>query len=368
MPARAAFALVLAAALTANAAASEVTLKNDSLSNFGNATIIAGFVGGEMAGSWLTSPCDGNLVAAQIFWRSQTGTEADVIGSAIHIYRSGAFPSPGTEAQTIGGPVLQDNAMNEWRYLDENSTLPLIVPVTAGETVVVALEFAATPPASGPSVVIDADGNTSGRNSLYATLDDGHSFAWYNSATLGVTAGDWVIRAVVDCTAVSNSADVSVAMSATPTAYSAGAALQYGIVVANAGPASSPSTTLVDAFPSAFRSPTWTCVGSGGATCPAGSSGNIVGSASLPSGSQLAFTVNGTVAPGTTGTLTNSMTAVVNAPAADPAATNNTATLDLDPAVDDTIFENGFDPAMRRLRPVPARATGARRASGGRGG
>jgi uncharacterized repeat protein (TIGR01451 family) len=347
--------LGLALAVTGGAGASEATIKNDSLTNFGNAVVVAGFVSGEMAGSWLTSPCDGNLVAVQIFWRSQSGTEADVIGNAIHIYRAGTFPDPGLEAQTIGGPVLQDNAMNEWRYLDENSTIPLIVPVTTNETVVVALEFAEAPLPSGPSVVRDTDGNTAGRNTIYASV--GGTFAWFNSSTLGV-AGDWVIRAVVNCPTVSTDADVGVTMSATPTAYTAGSAPQYTIVVANAGPASSPSTTLVDTFPSALQSPTWTCTPSGGATCPAGSSGNIIGSSSLPSGGQITFTVNGTVAPGTTGTLTNSMTAVVNPPATDPGAANNTATLDLEPAVSDEIFANGFDPATLILRPVPARATG----------
>jgi len=348
--------LGLALAFAGHAGASEVTIKNDSLTDFGSAAIVWGFVSGEMAGSWLTSPCDGNLVAVQIFWRSPSGTSADVIGNAIHIYRSGSFPNPGAEAQTIGGPVLQDNALNEWRYLDDNNTLPLVVPVTMSETMVVAFEFADAPQAgTDPSVVRDTDGNTSGRNTIYADL--GSSFAWFDSATLGVT-GDWVIRAVVNCTTVSTDADVSVAMSATPTAYTAGSALQYTIVVANAGPASSPSTTLVDTFPGALQSPAWTCASSGGATCPAGGSGNIIGSTSLPSGSHITFTVDGTVAPGTTGTLTNSMTAVVNAPATDPSGTNNTATLDLEAATSDVIFANGFDGAPAVLRPVPARATG----------
>ena len=340
------------------AGAAEVTIKNDSLTDFGSASIVWGFVTGEMAGSWLTSPCDGNLVAVQIFWRSPSGVTADVIGNAIHIYRAGTFPEPGDEAQTIGGPVLQDNALNEWRYLDDNNTLPLIVPVTANETVVVAFEFPAPPQAGAdPSVVRDTDGNTSGRNTIYA--DIGGSFVWFNSATLGVN-GDWVIRAVVNCTTVSTEADVSVSMSATPTAYTAGDALQYTIVVANAGPAASPNTTLVDTLPAAFQAPTWTCASSGGATCPVGGSGNIIGSSSLPSGSQITFTVDGTVAPGTTGTLTNSMTAVVNAPATDPSATNNTASLDLEAAVDDVIFADGFDGAPLLLRPMPARATGRR--------
>ena len=348
--------LGIALAAAGNAGASEVTIKNDSLTDFGSAAIVWGFVTGEMAGSWLTSPCDGNLVAVQIFWRSPSGTSADVIGNAIHIYRSGTFPDPGVEAQTIGGPVLQDNALNEWRYLDDSSTLPLIVPVTLNETMVVAFEFADSPQAGvDPSVVRDADGNTSGRNTIYANL--GSSFAWLDSASLGVN-GDWVIRAVVNCTTVSTDADVSVAMSATPTAYTAGSALQYTIVVTNAGPASSPNTTLVDTFPAAYQTPTWTCTASGGATCPAGSSGNIVGSASLPSGSHVTFTVNGTVATGTTGMLSNSMTAVVGSPATDPSGTNNTATLDLSPATNDLIFANGFDSAGLLLRAVPAHATG----------
>lgn len=348
--------LGLALALAGNAGANEVTIKNDSLTDFGGAAIIWGFVSGEMAGSWLTSPCDGNLVAVQIFWRSPSGTSADVIGSAIHIYRSGTFPNPGIEAQTVGGPVLQDNALNEWRYLDENSSIPLVVPVTMNETVVVALEFA-DPPVAGtdPSVVRDTDGNTPGHNTIYA--DIGSSFVWFDSATLGVT-GDWVIRAVVNCTTVSTDADVSVSMSATPDAYTAGSALQYTIVVANAGPASSPNTILVDTFPAALQAPAWTCTGSGGATCPADSSGHIIGQAALPAGSHITFTVDGTVAPGTTGTLTNSMTAVVNAPATDPAGTNNTATLDLEAAVSDVIFANGFDGPPLLVRPLPARATG----------
>lgn len=350
--------LGLALAFAGSAGATEVTIKNDSLTDFGSAAIVWGFVSGEMAGSWLTSPCDGNLVAVQIFWRSPSGVTADVIGNAIHIYRSGTFPVPGTEAQTIGGPVLQDNALNEWRYLDENNTLPLVVPVTTSETVVIAFEFA-TPPQAGvdPSVVRDTDGNTAGRNAIYA--DIGGSFVWFGSGDLGVM-GDWVIRAVVNCTTVSTDADVSVSMSATPTSYTAGDALQYTIVVANAGPASSPSTTLVDTFPAAFQAPAWTCASSGGGTCPSGGSGNIIGSSSLPSGSQITFTVNGTVATGTTGTLTNSMTAVVNAPATDPSGTNNTASLDLEPAVSDVIFANGFDGPAAILRPVAARATGRR--------
>lgn len=330
MATRTAFAILLASALSAQAGAAEVTIQNDSVSNFGAAVIVWGFVPGERAASWLTSPCDGSLVATQILWQSPTGTEANVIGSAIYVHRSGTFPNPGTIAAEIDGPVLTDGVLNEWRYLDENNSVPLNVPVTSGETVVVAFEFSEEPtPNESPSVVRDTDGITANRNTIYADL--GGSFAWFNASTLGVS-GDWVIRAVVNCGAVASTADVGVAMSAAPTAYTPGSPLQYTITVGNTGPATASNVTLVDIFPTAFQSSTWTCTGSGGASCPAASgSGNITGSAALPSAGQLTFIVDGTVAPGTTGTLSNSMTAVVVAPT-DPDTGNNIATLNLQAA------------------------------------
>ncbi len=354
MATRAAGGIGLILALAGHAAASEVTIKNDSLTDFGNAAIVWGFVEGEMAGSWLISLCDGDLVAVQIFWRSPAGTTGDVIGDSITLYREGTFPNPGAAAQTIGGPVLQDNALNEWRYLDDQNTLPLVVPVTSGETIVVAFAFGEAPqPGVDPSVVRDTDGNTSGRNAIYANLGGGN-FQWIDSAAAGV-AGDWVIRAVVDCQAMPTDADVSVAMTASAEAYVSGDALQYTIVVANAGPAPSPNTSLVDVFPAVYENATWTCTGTGGAICPPGSTGNIIGSASLPSGSQLTFVADGVVAAGTAATLSNSMTAVVNAPVSDPTPANNTATLDLAPAVDDAIFADGFEGAAIGLKPVRAR-------------
>ncbi len=332
--------LTLAFANSGNA--SEVTVRNDSLNDFGSGFIVWGWASGEMAESWLTSPCEGNIVATQILWRSPSGTQANVIGNAIHIYRSGTFPTPGIEAQTIGGPVLQDGVLNEWRYLDENNTIPLSVPIAANETFVVAYEFSDPPLAQvDPSVVRDADGNTAGHNALYARLT-GNQYMWFDSAAMGVQ-GDWVIRAVINCSTASTNADVSVSMSATPSTYTAGSPLQYTLIVTNSGPAAAPSTSLVDAFPSAFQNPTWNCTSSGGATCPSGNSGNIIGSSSLPSGGQLTFTVQGTVAAGTSGVLSNTMTAVVNPPAADPETGNNTITLNVSPGLADLIFDDGFE-------------------------
>ena len=333
----------LAASLIgASASAAEVVVKNDSLTDFSSAAIVWGFAAGEKVASWLTSPCNGDLRAVQIFWRSPSGTSAQSIQNAIEIFRSGSFPNPGALAATIGGPVMTDAVLNEWRFLDENQVIPLQVPVTANETFVVAFQFAAVPtPSVDPSVVRDVDGITANRNGLLAEISPGN-FVWFNSASLGLT-GDWVIRGVVDCAVGPQLADVGVGINATPTQYSAGQALAYTIVINNAGPVASPSTTVVDIFPAAYSVSGWTCSGTGGATCSASGSGNITDFVSLPVAGQVSYSVSGTVLVGTTGALTNSVTAVVGGGVSDPLSGNNTATLVTDPASTQFIFGNGFE-------------------------
>lgn len=327
---------------TATAAANEITVQNDSLTDNSSGTIEAGFVPGEKAAAWLTSPCAGDIVAVQVFWRSLFGTAPQSLEDSIDIYRSGDFPDPGDLAQEILGPLLTDGVLNEYRYLDENNTVPLLVPVDPSETFVVALTFANTPnPVEGPSVVIDDDGMEPGRNAIYAALGGGE-FQWFSNATFNVD-GDWVIRAVVDCQSAPTEADVSVAIAADPAWYTPGQALAYTITVANAGPAAAANTTVVDAFPSALTGVAWTCAGSGGATCPASGSGTMAASVGLPAGGAAVFTASGIVAAGTSGTLSDSATAVVGGPATDPDPTNNTASVDTEPAADDVIFADGFD-------------------------
>lgn len=333
------FAL-LATTLAGGAVAAEVTIKNDSLVNFSTAVIQAGFVAGEKGASWLTSPCAGQLVAVQVFWLSQSGASGQTLGGSIDIYRSGSYPNPGALATQINGPLLNDGVLNEYRYLDDNSTVPLSVAVSAGETLVVAYRFDQAPPGSGPSLVVDADGIQTGRNAIYANLG-GSSFAWFSSQTFGVS-GDWVLRGVVNCQAGGTSADVAASISTTPALYTPGAAISHTLTIANAGPDAAPSVVVVDTFPGAYTNVTWSCAASGGATCTSGGSGNISQVVSLPLAAQVVYTVNATVAPGTTGTLSNSVTAVVNSPTSDPNTGNNTATANTAP-VSDRIFADGFE-------------------------
>ncbi|MEO7935749.1 MAG: DUF11 domain-containing protein [Dokdonella sp.] len=333
---------LLATLLAGSASAAEMTVQNDSLTDFGSAIIEGGFVTGEKGASWLTSPCDGNIVAVQIFWLSNTGGSGQLLGDSIDIYRSGTYPTPGMLAQQITGPLLSDGVINEYRFLDENNTAPLTVPVTSNETFVIAYTFSENTPASGPSLAVDANGIVNGRNAIYARIS-GNTYEWRTSESF-LVSGDWVIRAVVNCQAAASNADVSASISTTPALYTPGAALSHTITIGNAGPANAPSVIIVDAFPAAYIGTTWSCAASGGSTCTSGGSGNISQAISLPSGSHVTYTVNATVAAGTSGVLSNSVTAVVNSPTSDPNTENNSAAANTAPA-SDRIFANGFDPS-----------------------
>ena len=180
--------------VAAPAGAVEVVVKNDSLAAGQSGNIQAGFVAGESAAAWLTSPCNGNIVAVQVFWRSLLGGEPPSLEDSITIFDEGTFPTPGAQLEQLVGPVLTDSVINEYRFLDENQTIPLIVPVTNAQKFIVSFKFLNTPsPAFGPSVVTDTNGCQNGKNAIFATPG-----GWLNLCALGAS-GDLVIRAVVDC-------------------------------------------------------------------------------------------------------------------------------------------------------------------------
>jgi len=183
--------------LTAQAWAEEIVVKNDSIVDFGEAVIVGDFVEGEHAGARLTSPCDGTIVAVQILWLEGTPGHGQSLEEAIHIYDGATFPTPGTELETLVGPVMTPGYWNEFRYLDEAQTMPLLVPVTAGQNFYVTLEFYNPTDVGngGPSVVRDVDGCQSGRNVLGG--DIGAGWNWYDFCLL--ISGDIAIRAVIEC-------------------------------------------------------------------------------------------------------------------------------------------------------------------------
>ena len=316
----------------------EVTVKNDSLSDFSSGSIQAGFAANEQGAAWLDSPCAGTLVAVQVFWRSLFGGSAQSIENAILISESGSFPVPGALLQTIGGPLMSDGVLNEFRFLDDQNTIPLAVPLGNGQRFVVSFEFANSPSGSGPSLVTDTSGCQAGRNGIFADPPS----AWFNSCSLGVT-GDFVIRAVIDCPALPTSADLMVLKQADQASYTPGQPIGYTITVSNSGPAPANAVTVLDFFPAELGNVQWTCAGQGGALCPlASGNGNITQSVNLPVSGSLVYSASATVAPSAVNPISNTAQVVVPAGLSDPDSANNSATAVVTRG-SDLVFENGFE-------------------------
>ncbi|MBU0617587.1 MAG: hypothetical protein KKI02_07710 [Planctomycetes bacterium] len=185
---------IVVLALPIAALGEEVTVQTDSFVTGGSAVIVGNFVPGEHAGVRLTSPCDGAIVAVQIGWLSESGDTGQGFERAIHIYEGSTFPTPGTELLVLEGPVLTDGALNQFRYLDDQGTVPINIPISMGEQFYVTLEFEnPTDILNGtPSVFRDLDGCHAQGNVLYAIPGGWTDFCI-------ILVGDLVIRAVIDC-------------------------------------------------------------------------------------------------------------------------------------------------------------------------
>ncbi len=180
--------LALLAILTLPAAAQLTTVQNDTIATVApTGAIQSGFVAGESAAAWLTSPCDGDITTVQVLWLSFTGGAPNSLQEAVRVYEGGIFPVPGALRVDLPGPILADGFFNEF-------TLPAALPVLNGEEFVVEFQFLTTPLALGPSVVTDTDGCQAGKNAIFAIPPS----TWFSSCLLGVS-GDFGIRAVVNC-------------------------------------------------------------------------------------------------------------------------------------------------------------------------
>jgi hypothetical protein len=178
-----------------SALADEIVVKNDSLVDGGSVNICPCFEAPEEAAVWLTSPCNGNIVGIQIFWKSFFGGAPQSIEDAIMVYQGGTFPQVGPVKKELLAPLLSDGGLNEFRYEDDNQTVPISIPVTAGETFVVSLRFFNdnANDLSAGTVVSDNDGCQAGRNTVKV-----NGTTWQSACSLGVS-GDWVIRAIIEC-------------------------------------------------------------------------------------------------------------------------------------------------------------------------
>ncbi len=106
-----------------------------------------------------------------------------------------------------------------------------------------------------------------------------------------------------------------------------GTSITYTILVANLlGPSNAVGTTVTDIMSADLTNVTWTCAPANGATCTAAGTGNINDVINLPVAGEALYTVNATIAPSATGTLSNTVSAVLRAGEFDPNLANSTAT------------------------------------------
>ena len=122
-------------------------------------------------------------------------------------------------------------------------------------------------------------------------------------------------------------ADLAISITDGLATVAAGDPIAYTIVASNLGPTDVDGAPVSVPVPAALLGTTWTCAASGGAACSPAGSGAIGDVVDLPAGSQVTYTLQGTVDPlAATGTL--AVTASVQAPSdiVDPVAANNTAT------------------------------------------
>ena len=110
------------------------------------------------------------------------------------------------------------------------------------------------------------------------------------------------------------------------TQVNAGANTVYTIVASNAGPSAAPGSTVADTAPAACTTFTWSCVGAGGATCPANGSGSINASVNLPVGGTATFSATCAISGAAAGNLVNTATVAVAGGITDPTPANNSAT------------------------------------------
>jgi len=178
--------------------ASEIVVQIDSIASPGAGTPLPNLLPNEIATTWLTAPVAGDIVGVQVFWDSAIGANPDSTETAIHIYSAGTFPTPGSALTSIGGTngvTLKDRTLNEFRFTDPpTNSSPLSVPVSAGQTFVVGLEFLNQSSGNSFASSIEVDGALqTGKNSIYLNPPNG---TWTSGTSVSLP-GDFGIRAIL---------------------------------------------------------------------------------------------------------------------------------------------------------------------------
>lgn len=213
-------------------------------------------------------------------------------------------------------------------------TMPAALTNVSWNCVASAGSACTTPSGTGNiSAPVDLAVGGSATFTVNATVGANASGTLANTATVtlpvGVTDPNPANNSASDTTSIVQSqADLGITKTDGLTQVIAGNALQYTIVVSNAGPGPVTGATVTDNMPAQFSAFTWTCAASPGSACGAtGGNGSIAGApVNLAVGGSATFIVNATVNVTATGTLSNTATVTPPAGVTDPVAANNSAT------------------------------------------
>ena len=143
-------------------------------------------------------------------------------------------------------------------------------------------------------------------------------------------------------------ADVAVTLAHDHDYVRYGDTLNYVITVKNASGPATATVDVLDALPEGLVDAAWTCTPTGAATCAGGSGDTLGDTATLPTGTQVAYVYSATVQSGAPDLLANAVNvAVTNV--GDPNPANNVASDN----VNVVIFRDGFDDGATLLALAP---------------
>ncbi|HEX4955046.1 MAG TPA: GEVED domain-containing protein [Thermoanaerobaculia bacterium] len=338
--ARCSFFLSLVAAMVGPAAAQDVTFTPFELPPGGSVTIEF-----EVTIDNPPSPCatavqnQGSVAATGV--TSFLTDDPDVVGPAnptvtqLIAVDLAVTKTDGATTEIPGTPVTYTiTVSNSGPSTATNATVTDVFPgILSGVTWTCSGAGGGTCTAAGAGNINDTVTIPMGGSVTYiatGNISAGATGTLVNTASAAAAAG------TVECNLVNNSAtdtdtlapeaDLSITKTNGVTSVNAGAPTTYTIVVSNGGPSNVTGASVSDTFPASLISITWTCAASPGSSCTAAGAGNIGDSVNLLAGGTATYTVNATVDPAATGTLSN--TATVSAPGGvtDPNGANNSAT------------------------------------------
>lgn len=209
--------------------------------------------------------------------------------------------------------------------------------------------------AGGAGSFADSGSLSSGGTLVYtATCTVSATGSVSNTASVAVGTGERDTNpsnnSATDTDTVIQLPDVAVTITDNRQYVRVGESLSYVIRVTNPAGSATATVAVSDPLPSELSGGSWTCVGTGGATCASGTGNTLSDNAVVPGGGEAAYVYSATVQPASSdGIISNTVTVTA---AGDPNTANNTAS----DTPEDTIvlFKNGFETAPITLVPEGA--------------